>query len=301
MVSKEKAVLVLAMLVKEQRDTYNGKLLDLRNDYVFKVFFGDKRNTDFLLNFLNSILSVDLHSIELTDPHIESTHSEDKKLIMDVRVKTKQGEQINIEMQMEGHRAFPERMYMYMAKMYVSQDKVAKSYIDYKRAVQIIITNFNLLEESGYHNVYKITNQESGSIFTKHFETHVLELPKLKIETKMKTTELENWLMFLKGDQKTKEVLAMESPMMKEAYEEIERLSQNPETQRLAEFRERELKDIRQRLYDAREDGIEQGIERVNRETVIRMYEKDFTMEDIIQISGIPLEKINEIINSIKK
>jgi len=37
----------------------------------------------------------------------------------------------------------------------------------------------------------------------------------------------------------------MESSTMKEAYEEIERLSQNPETQRLTKFRERELKDIR--------------------------------------------------------
>ena len=47
----------------------------------------------------------------------------------------------------------------------------------------------------------------------------------------------------------------MESPTMKEAYEEIERLSQDPKTKRLAEYRERELKDIRQREFDAREDG----------------------------------------------
>jgi len=179
------------MLVKERRDIYNGELLDLRNDYVFKSFFGDKRNTNLLLTFLNSILKMDIHSIELTDPHIESNHPDDKKSIMDIRVETKQGEQINIEMQMEGHRAFTERMYMYMAKMYVSQDKVAKNYIEYKRAVQIIITNFNLLKEDEFHNVYKITNQQSGSIFTSHFETHVLELPKLKTKNIMKTTELE--------------------------------------------------------------------------------------------------------------
>ena len=89
----------------------------------------------------------------------------------------------------------------------------------------------------------------------------------------------------------------MESSKMKEAYEEIERLSQNPETQRLAEFRERELKDINQRLYDAREDGIEQE----KKETVIKMHEKDYSLEDITEITGVPLEKINEIINSMKQ
>ena len=287
----------MAMLVKERRDTYNGELLDLRNDYVFKAFFGDKRNTDLLLTFLNSILEENIQSIELTDPHIEGTHQDDKKSIMDVRVETSQGEQINIEMQMEGHRAFTERMYMYMAKMYVSQDKVAKKYIEYKRAVQIIITNFYLLEEAEFHNVYKITNQQSGSIFTSHFETHVLELPKLKTKNIMKATELEKWLLFIKSDQQTKEALAMESSTMKEAYEEIERLSQNPETQRLAEFRERELKDINQRLYDAKEDGIEQE----KREIVIKMLEKDYSSEDITEITGVPLGKVNEIINSMKQ
>lgn len=100
---------------------------------------------------------------------------------------------------------------------------------------------------------------------------------------------------------------------MKEAYEEIERLSQNPETRRLAEYRARELKDIRQRELDAREDGIEQGIEQgielgleqgielEKREIVLRMYGKNFSMEDIVQVTGVPLEKINEIINSIEQ
>lgn len=310
---KEKAVLVLAMLVQERCDTYNGELLDLRNDFVFKSFFGDKRNIGLLKSFLNSILDVKVCTIELVDPHIETTHINDKKSIMDVRVATEQGEQINLEMQMEGHRAFKERMYMYMAKMYVSQDQVAKDYIKYKRAIQIIVTNFILLGEDEFHNVYKITNQKSGSIFTAHFETHVLELPKLDIKDRTKTTDLEKWLLFLKGDQQTKEELTLESPIMKEAYEEIERLSQNPETRRLAEYRARELKDIRQRELDAREDGIEQGIEQgielgleqgielEKREIVLRMYGKDFSMEDIVQITGVPLEKINEIINSIKQ
>ena len=66
-----------------------------------------------------------------------------------------------------------------------------------------------------------------------------------------------------------------------------------------------------QREDDAREDGIEQGIERGieqgigqgieqgifmgkqirDRELVINMYGKGFSMEDIIQVTEIPLEK----------
>ena len=59
--------------------------------------------------------------------------------------------------------------------------------------------------------------------------------------------------MFLKSDQKTKEALAMESSTMKEAYEGIQRLSQNSETQRLANYREHELRGQMQREVDSRE------------------------------------------------
>ena len=194
---KEKVVFLLVMLVKEQREAYTGELLDLRNDYVFKSFFGNRRNNNLLLKFLNAVLDEDIHAIKLMDPHIDRNHSTDKKSIVDVRVQTASNNQINIEMQMAGHRSFPERMYMYMAKIYVRQDEAGKKYSDYKKAIQIIITNFTLLNEEDYHNVYKITNQKSGSIFINHYETHVLEFPKLIKEDIKETSELEKWLLFL--------------------------------------------------------------------------------------------------------
>ena len=84
----------------------------------------------------------------------------------------------------------------------------------------------------------------------------------------------------------------MESPTMKEAFEEIERLSQNPATRRLADFREQELMDILQREEDARVDGIEQG----KRDIVIRMHKKGMAQVDIALFTGLSMEKIDEII-----
>ncbi len=68
-----------------------------------------------------------------------------------------------------------------------------------------------------------------------HAEIHVFELPKLHIEQLQNTIVLEKWLLFLKGNQQTKEVLATESSTMKEAYEEIRRLSQDPKTRHIAD------------------------------------------------------------------
>ncbi|WP_246231699.1 Rpn family recombination-promoting nuclease/putative transposase [Sporosarcina jiandibaonis] len=283
------------MLVKERRGVY--ELLDLRNDFVFKSFFGDERNSNLLLQFLNSILDVQVSSIELVDPHLEYTHTGDKSSVMDVRVRTEQGEQINIEMQLGNHQAFPERMLIYWAKMYGSQDKQGRLYTKLRKAIQIIITDFKLLKEKDYHNLFQISNKKSNLLLSDHLEIRVLELPKLRIKNIMDANELERWLLFLKSDEKTKEALAMESPTMREAFEEIDRLSQNPETRRLADFREQELKDILQREADAREEGVEHE----KKQTVISLYHYGMSMEDIAKNVRISSEKVMDIIKSIEE
>ena len=72
----------------------------------------------------------------------------------------------------------------------------------------------------------------------------------------------------------------MESSTLKEALSEIERLSQNPETIRMAIAREIHLKDQLQREEDAklegreegREEGKEEGREQRNREIILNMH-----------------------------
>jgi len=73
---------------------------------VFKAFFADERNNGLLLQFIKAILGEIISSVKLTDPTIEIAHAEDKSSVMDLRVVTNQG-----------HKAFPERMLMYWAKM----------------------------------------------------------------------------------------------------------------------------------------------------------------------------------------
>ncbi|QUW23116.1 hypothetical protein JSQ81_05990 [Sporosarcina sp. Marseille-Q4063] len=80
---------------------------------------------------------------------------------------------------------------------------------------------------------------------------------------------------------------------MKETFEEIDRLSQNPETRHLADFREQELKDILQREADA--------IEQEKRKTVISLYHYGMSIVDIAKNVRISPEKAMNIIKSIEE
>ncbi|MEK5040703.1 Rpn family recombination-promoting nuclease/putative transposase [Sporosarcina sp. FSL K6-3457] len=306
----------MVAVVREQNETYEQDLLDMRNDVVFKSFFGDQRNNKLLLSFLNAVLHDTISSVTLTDPHLEIKHSDDKLAVMDIRVVTHTGEQINVEIQLKDHAAFAERMLMYWAKMYTNQDKVGQEYTALNKAIQIIITDFNWLPKIQFHSMFQLMDPEDGTLFTDHVEIHVLELLKLGKPELQKADELEKWLLFLKGNRQMKEALAMENPIMKEAFEEIQRLSDDPVTRRIAEFRDAQLRGQQQREIDrekagvargkkegivgGRKEGIVEGLElgtaKRNQEIVLNMHSQQIAAETIAQLTGIDLDTVLMVI-----
>ena len=282
----------MATVLMERKDQYDVDLLDLRNDVVFKAFFANRRNNRLLLSFLNAILGGHLAYVELTDPTVEINHSIDKASVMDLRVITDSGEQVNIEMQVKGHRAFRERMLVYWAKMYASQEETGQSYLKLKKSIQIVITDFKLLSKLHCHSKFQLIDTDNGALFSHHAEIHVLELPKVSEKQLPDLDDLGKWLLFLKGDKQLKEALSLESSTLEEAFEEIRRLSQDPKTRALAISREIGLKDQLQRELDAREDGKEEG----QREIILNMLDSGLSIEMIAQAVKLPIEKINELI-----
>ena len=145
---------------------------------------------------------------------------------------------------------------------------------------------------------------EDGTTFSSHLAMHVLELPKLQIRSLVEANELEKWLLFLTGDKKTKEALAVESSTLKEALSEIERLSQSPETVRMAISREIHLKDQLQQEEDAKFRGIEKEIEKgisegkqlQSQEIILNMHAENLSAESIAKLTKIPIEKVMRII-----
>lgn len=185
-------------------------------------------------------------------------------------------------------------MLMYWTKMYGSQDKLGKEYVELNRAIQIIITDFSMFLTDRFYSRFRLMNDVDQVVFTDHIEMHVLQLPKINTENIVETNELEKWLLFLKSDQKTKEALAMESSTMKEVYEEIQRLSQNPETRRLVNYWDHELRGQMQREADSRDEGRNEG----KTEIIVAMFKKNIPYEDIANLTDVPLEQVKEVTRS---
>lgn len=241
------------------------KLLDPRNDFIFKKIFGNENNKDVLLAFLNSTFleagEPPLTEIILLNPYTDKNAPQDKQSILDIKAKTTEGQLVNIEMQLFNPYFMEKRTLFYWSNMYFHQLQKGRSYSELKKCVTINILNYNCLPNDRYHNVFHLREDHTLIPLIEDIEVHVMELPKLPQQPLLKAGSLSNWLLFLKGvspDQE--EVLTMNEPLLKKAMETLELLSQDEQTRIEYEARLKYLFDETSRLEGARAEGIAKGI-----------------------------------------
>ena len=87
---------------------------------------------------------------------------------------------------------------------------------------------------------------------------------------------------------------------MREAFDEIQRLSEDPATRAASISREIHLRDQIQRELDAKTDGehkgIQKGIQRGKTEVILNMYNKKYSIEAIADVTDMPVEAVLQIL-----
>ena len=221
-------------------------LLPVKSDFIFKLIFGDQRNVDILAEFLKPILRIpddEYEQLTIVDPHVKRESLKDKSAILDVKVHTKSGNVIHVEIQVCKFPEMVERTLFYQSKMITEQIKSGEDWHLIKRTVNIIITDFEFVSKSDkYHNRFRYTN-EDGVVLTDLTEINTLELRKLPVDSD--NTELWNWLKFIKTDSEEEmDMLAEKSVQFSKAVGFLKELSADERTRMLYEERENARRDV---------------------------------------------------------
>lgn len=293
---------VLVARVKEEQIEYTSSLLDVRNDVVFKAIFGQEKNDDILLSLLNAILREDLQEITYLDTYHGADYADEKSSVLDIRVRTKEKIDIDIEMQFGQHDGFEGRMLMYWARMFSGQLKTGQNYAKLKKTIQISIVNFKRFATPHFHSTFHLLEKKERIQFTSLIEIHMLELPKVGHLVDFEDDDaLKNWMLFLSGDKKTKEALAMRDAGISRAYEELEHVSQDEIMRERALKREKFLFEQAMRFDDAKnqgiKQGIEQGIEQGRNESILSMHDTGMPIETIARLLKLTEERVRSVIN----
>ena len=179
-----------------------------RVDIAFKKIFGVEENKDLLISLINSVVGAEgqVSDVTLLNPYNLKNFKTDKLSILDIKARGLDGKLFNIEIQISDAADYDKRALYYWAKIYTEQLKVGEDYSKLSKAIGIHILNFaSIPEAQRYHNIFHITEKESGLLYFKDLELHTIELTKFSnnydeelvdIVTKVNNA-LDMWLAFL--------------------------------------------------------------------------------------------------------
>ena len=286
-------------------------LLDPKMDFVFKNIFGSEKNSKILISFLNATLKPKdlITSVEIKNTDLNKGYIEDKFSRLDVKATTSNNEIINIEIQLKNEYNMIKRSLFYWSKLYSEQLNEGEDYSLLKRTICINILNFKYLKTRMFHSVYRMkeihTNEELSDIQ----EIHFIEIPKLEDGSDEKDM-LVAWIEFLKNPESEKvRSLEMSVDEIREAKDELIKMS-NDDTQReLYEMRAKTLRDKISALNEAerkgikkgRAEGIKEGIEKGEKNKAIEIAKSLINLgldkESIAKSTGLDLCEVEKLMN----
>ena len=263
-------------------------LLDPKMDFVFKNIFGSEKHPNILISFLNATLKPKdlITAVEIKNTDLNKGYIEDKFSRLDVKATTSNNEIINIEIQLKNEYNMIKRSLFYWSKLYSEQLNEGEDYSVLKRTICINILNFKYLKTRKFHSGYRLKEIYSNEELTDVAEIHFIEIPKLEEGTDEKDM-LVAWIEFLKNPESEKvRSLEMSIDEIREAKDELIRMS-NDDTQReLYEIRAKTLKDKISALNEAERKGIKKG-----RQEGIKEGEKSKAIEIAKSLINIGLDK----------
>jgi predicted transposase/invertase (TIGR01784 family) len=251
-------------------------ILSPKVDFVFKKIFGNEKHPRILISFLNAVIKpTDLiKSVEIKNTDIEKEYIEDKYSRLDIKAVTENKEHINIEIQVKNEYNMIKRSLYYWSKMYEGQLTKGQDYDTLSRTICINILDFKYLKSENFHNCYRLKEKDTNEELTDVLELHFIEIPKLR---RLENTEdvsdmLEAWITFI--ERPTSEIvdkLEMSLDEIKEAKEELIRLSGNDKERERYQKRFESLLEQNSLIANAERKGMEKGIQQGIKEGVLKI------------------------------
>ena len=264
-----------------------------KNDIVFQTLFSRGKES-ITKALLEDILKIKIHKLDLDkSKDLLNDNKEDKNGKLDLRAVINEDIECDIEIQLATHKKILERFLYYFAKMYVANLKIGERYENLRKTISIIIVDENieqLREIEKACTKWRITEEKyQNKILTDYFQLVIIELPKAIKEYEVnKKDEILQWMMFLENPEGMEVAKIMEENKdIKEAKEELDRISQDDLVRRRILRAELERMDMEQIKEDTREETAI--------EIAKKMLAKNMSIETIIEVTGLKKEVIEKI------
>lgn len=296
-------------------DIVKKKVILPTNDYCFKKIFGKVGNEEITKDLLEAILDIEIESVDLDKNTILEKDLYDEKLgILDIKAKLNNNILCNIEMQVVNEHNIEKRLLYYWSKLYISSIKKGEEYDNLQKTIVILIADFeidNLREMPECHTKWEIREaKRHKKVLTDVLELHIMQLPKTVYDIRDELSKnLLLWLRFIINPDRV-EVKEMESnEAMMKAKEEYDEVNEDEEEFVLAEYRTAYTRACKSKYRqgfrygkeegkaEGKKEGIEEGKEEVAKEIAKRLLDRNISIDEIVQITGVTEREVNELAN----
>ena len=192
------------------------RLLDIKNDFVFKLVFGDENNKNVLISFLNAVLRGQPKIVD-----VQILNNESSKLLknglgvrFDIKAKVAKDTFVDIEIQCRNTHDIAERALQYLARMMtenVANDDISdEERRDYHnpKVIGILVLGQNVTDRKSAISeacmMFKKSDLDDYQIMTEKARVIFIELKKFRSHTIDKQHMLDLWLSFLQNPENTK-------------------------------------------------------------------------------------------------
>ena len=280
-----------------------------RVDIAFKKIFGVEENKDLLISLINSIVGPEdqVSEVILLNPYNLKSFKTDKLSILDIKATNQDGKRFNIEIQITDSSDYDKRALYYWAKLYTEQLKVTEDYSTLTKAIGIHILNFTSIPEAKkYHNVFHITEKETGLQYFKDLELHTIELKKFSSDSNEELADivfkvknaLDMWLAFLtRNDLLTLDNLPRElnDTNLKKAISVLSVMNFTPEEREAYEEHLKWLRTEANALKKYEQKGREEGRAEEKIEIAKNLLAQNIDINIISLATGLSPEEISKL------
>lgn len=279
-------------------------------DFCFKELMLNPKVRKGFIAALRNTTPEEIEETILLPTILRRESKDDKQGILDVRVKMRDGTQLDMEMQVEYFEYWENRILFYLGKMYTEQLKKGEPYENLQKCIHVSILDFiHFPEDKECHRSIVFCDKRTGKPYTDLMELQILELK--KIQGAEGEEDIIKWMRFFSGKSREEfEQMAKEDEYLDEAYDTLKKLSAD-ELKRLEyETREKALKDYNSQMSSALRRGQKRG-EEIGREIgkeigertgeertkrVFKLYMQGKTPEEIAGECRLTVEKVKEIL-----
>ena len=279
-------------------ETYEEKkFISMLSDYGFKITFGNEYHPKFLRKALQALIGSDtpIREVRFTKNEVTATTKESRGGLFDVTCEDEQGRVFIVEMQLFDFSNMILRAKFYAFHRFNTMVRKGKyRFNDLKKIYTISILAGKTYRTDLYHQIGTLKNQ-SNELMDDQITHVVVELDKFQKALEEIKTDLDKLLYTMKlTDTATGNVQLpdfMKEDWLEETLKELDKANMTPEQR--AELEMVIAGNMTEKV--AFDEKVEKEIEKAKEETITKMIQKGYGLDEIAEIMSVPIADIKAI------